>query len=258
MASLSADSLETVAQLTGLEGTGKPHSTPMFYRGLIQLTPSLVRTITNVEYNGVNRIPNSGPAILVGNHTSHIDPIIKIMGAKRPVHYLAKAEHFEDKKLQKLMTSTGQIETFRESGGVEALVSAVDVLSGGNVMGIFPEGTRSRSKHPPHLSKGKTGVARLAARFPEVPVVPMAIIGARKFMAPGSAIVNPLAKVQVNIDNPITFGDWLGEEKGGDMSDEDISNLSQLDDDEQRSLMKLQYRKFTDQLIENLRILGAP
>ncbi len=42
------------------------------------------------------------------------------------------------------------------------------------------------------------------------------------------------------------------------MSDEDISNLSQLDDDEQRSLMKLQYRKFTDQLIENLRILGAP
>ena len=86
----------------------------------------------------------------------------------------------------------------------------------------------------------------------------MAILGARKFMAPGSAIVNPLAKVQVNIDNPITFGDWLGEEKGGDMSDEDISNLSQLDDDEQRSLMKLQYRKFTDQLIENLRILGAP
>ena len=48
---------------------------------------------------------------------------------------------------------------------------------------IFPEGTRSRSKHPPHLSKGKTGVARLAARFPEVPVVPMAILGARKFMA---------------------------------------------------------------------------
>ena len=141
---------------------------------------------------------------------------------------------------------------------MEALASAVDVLLGGNVMGIFPEGTRSRSKHPPHLSKGKTGVARLAARFPEVPVVPMAILGARKFMAPGSAIVNPLAKVQVNIDNPITFGDWLGEEKGGGMTDKDISNLSQLDDDEQRSLMKLQYRKFTDQLIKNLRILGAP
>ena len=109
----------------------------MFYKGLIELTPSLVRTITNVNTNGVDRIPKNGPAILVGNHTSHIDPIIKIMGAKRPVHYLAKAEHFEDKKFQKIMTSTGQIETFRESGGVEALASAVDVLSSGNVMGIF-------------------------------------------------------------------------------------------------------------------------
>lgn len=258
MPGLSADSLEMVAKLTGLEGTGKPHSTPIFYKGLIELSPSLVRTITNVSYNGVNRIPKNGPAILVGNHTSHIDPIVKIMGAKRPVHYLAKAEHFEDKKFQKLMTSTGQIETFRESGGVEALASAVDVLSGGNVMGIFPEGTRSRSDKPPYLSRGKTGVARLAARFPEVPVVPMAIIGARKFMAPGSAVVNPLAKVQVNVDNPITFGEWLGDESGGNMSDEDISNIADLDDLGQRSIMKSHYRRFTDQLIENLRVLGAP
>ena len=44
----------------------------------------------------------------------------------------------------------------------------------------------------------------------------MAILGARKFMAPGSTIVNPLAKVQVNVDNPITFGDWLGDESGGE------------------------------------------
>ena len=101
-------------------------------------------------------------------------------------------------------------------------------------------------------------MARLAARFPEVPVVPMAIIGARKFMAPGSAIVNPLAKVQVNIDNPITFGNWLADEDGGNMSDEDISNIAKLDEDGQRSVMKSHYRRFTDQLIENLRILGAP
>ena len=77
-------------------------------------------------------------------------------------------------------------------------------------------------------------------------------------MAPGSAIVNPLAKVQVNIDNPITFGNWLGDEDGGNMSDEDISNIAKLDEHDQRSVMKSHYRRFTDQLIENLRILGAP
>ena len=103
---------------------------------------------------------------------------------------------------------------------------------------VFSEGTRSESDKAPYLSRGKTGVARLAARFPEVPVVPMAIIGAEKFMAPGSAIVNPLAKVQVNIDNPITFGNWLADEDGGICHDEDISNIAKLDEDGQRSVMK--------------------
>ena len=258
MAGLSSDSLNSVSKLTGLEGSGNAHSTPMFYKGLMQVVPVLVRTITNVRYDGLERIPDKGPAILAGNHTSHIDPILKIMGARRPVHYLAKAEHFEDKKFQKLMKSTGQIETFRDSGGTDALSSAVDVLSSGNVMGIFPEGTRSRNKEPPYLSRGKTGVARLAARFPEVPVVPIAIIGARNFMAPGSAMVNPFAKVQVNVDNPITFADWLADPDGGNMTNDDIANMIELDEDGQRSIMKLLYRQFTDQLIENLRVLGAP
>ena len=131
MAGLSADSLETVAKLTGLEGSGKTHSTPMFYKGLIELSPSLVRTITNVSYNGVNRIPKNGPAILVGNHTSHIDPIVKIMGAKRPVHYLAKAEHFEDKKFQKLMTSTGQ-------ASAASTISSPNSVPIATISGFFP------------------------------------------------------------------------------------------------------------------------
>ena len=135
---------------------------------------------------------------------------------------------------------------------------AVDVLEGGGVMGIFPEGTRSRRTEAPFLLRGKTGVARLAARFPEVPVVPMAILGARNFLAPGSAKVNPFARVEVHIDNPISFAEWLTDESGGAMNDEDISNLTDLDEHGQRSIMKALYRGFTDQLIENLRILGAP
>ncbi len=203
-------------------------------------------------------MPKSGPAILAGNHTSHIDPIVKIMGARRPVHYLAKAEHFEDKKFQKLMTSTGQIETLRESGGTEALAKAVDVLAGGGVMGIFPEGTRSRKAEPPFLARGKTGVARLAARFPEISVVPMAIIGARAVMAPGSPVVNPLARVDVHIDEPISFGEWLADSQGADLADDDVANFIELDEHGQHSIMKSLYRDFTDQLIENLRSLGAP
>ena len=86
----------------------------------------------------------------------------------------------------------------------------------------------------------------------------MAIIGSRDFMAPGSAIINPLAKVQVNIDFPITFADWLASSEGGNFTDGDVDNLVKLDEHGQRSIMKSLYRKFTDQLMENLRELGAP
>lgn len=258
MAALSSESLATLSRLVGLEGTGLNHSTPFVYKVLMGVIPPIVRSVTNVRYQGLERMPKNGPAILAGNHTSHIDPIVKIMGARRPVHYLAKAEHFEDKTFQKLMTSTGQIETQRESGGVEALAKAVDVLACGGVMGIFPEGTRSRNTEPPFLGRGKTGVARLAARFPEIPVVPMAIIGGRSVMAPGSPIVNPFARVDVLIDEPITFATWLADIDGAGFSDDDIQNVSELDEHGQRSMMKALYRKFTDQLIENLRTLGAP
>lgn len=258
MTALSSDSLATLSSLVGLEGTGQNHSTPFVYKVLMGVIPPIVRSVTNVRYQGLERMPTNGPAILAGNHTSHIDPVVKIMGARRPVHYLAKAEHFEDKTFQKLMTSTGQIETHRENGGVEALAKAVDVLAGGGVMGIFPEGTRSRKTEPPFLARGKTGVARLAARFPEIPVVPIAITGARSFLAPGSPMVNPFARVDVLIDEPITFANWLADVEGAGISDNDILKLSQLDEHGQRSMMKALYRKFTDQLIENLRSLGAP
>lgn len=244
--------------MVGLEGTGDNYTTPIFYSMLMKVVPPVVRSFTNVRYEGLERIPGQGPAILAGNHTSHIDPVVKIMGARRPVQYLAKAEHFEDKKFQKLMTSTGQIETVRETGGADALAKAVDVLAGGGVMGIFPEGTRSRRTEAPFLSRGKTGVARLAARFPEIPVVPMAIIGARGFLAPGSAIVNPFARVDVRVDEPISFGEWLADPQGAGLTDEDIENFTKLDQHGQRSIMKSLYRDFTDQLIENLRALGAP
>ena len=98
-------------------------------------------------------------------------------GSRIPVRYLAKTEHFNGGFTKFVMLSTGQIDTNR-IGGTEALSSAVDVLSDDGWMGIFPEGTRSRHTSPPFLQKGKTGIARLAAKFPHASVVPICIKGA--------------------------------------------------------------------------------
>jgi len=76
MAGLSSESLVRVSKLVGLEGTGEKFRTPLFYKAIMSVAPPLVRSISNVRYVGLDRIPSSGPAILAGNHTSHIDPIV--------------------------------------------------------------------------------------------------------------------------------------------------------------------------------------
>ena len=67
-----------------------------------------------------------------------------------------------------------------------------------------------------------------------------------------------MKKVTVNVGRPISFGDWISHSEGGSLDDEDIRNISELDDHGQRSIMKSLYREFTDQIIESLRRLGAP
>jgi hypothetical protein len=77
-------------------------------------------------------------------------------------------------------------------------------------------------------------------------------------IAPGNPVVNPFARVEVIIDEPISFGDWLADPNGGDLNDRNVENLLSLDEHGQRSIMRAYYRGFTDQLIETLRRLGAP
>jgi len=151
------------------------------------------------------------------------------------------------------MTSTGQIETYRQTGARDALARAVDVLDAGLALGIFPEGTRSRKLESPYLQRGKTGIARLAARFPEVPIVTMVMIGTQEMMSPGSKILKPWKKVDVKIDEPITFEQWVTSEKGGGISDDNVGRLYESQDE-----MASMYRRFTDQLIETMRLMGAP
>ena len=77
-------------------------------------------------------------------------------------------------------------------------------------------------------------------------------------MKPGSLIIKPWKRIDVYIGNPITFSDWLSDNLGGNYSEEGIIKLLSKDENEKRAEMKEIYRKFTDQIIEILRINGAP
>jgi len=172
---------------------------------------------------------------------------------------MAKEGHFEKQPNRFVMLSTGQIETFREDGGRDALARAVDVIDSGRCLGIFPEGTRSRRVSSPLLQPAKTGFARLAARFPQVPVVPVTMsVGARDFMPPGSKFPKPWKRIELIVDDPITFAQWAESAQGGGIDDGWVDELMGQTIEDQQASMRVMYRKFADQFIETLRIRGAP
>ena len=138
-----------------------------------------VRLLWRPRIEGEEHIPASGPAILVANHISSGDTFLLPAMMKRRLTFPAKAELFRGKGpatkfVAWFLASVGQVPMDRAGGRASAtsMDSVVRVLRNGELLGIFPEGTRSPDGR---LYKGKTGVARLVLQA-DVPVVPVAFV----------------------------------------------------------------------------------
>ena len=222
------------------------------------LSPFL-RPVLNAKLVGLHNIPRKGAVILAANHLSHVDPILVIAAARRTTHYLAKDGHFKNGLLRFVMRATGQIETKRDEGGEGALSSAADVLSEGQALGIFPEGTRSKRTDAPFLLPGKTGIARLAASYPGAVIVPIALTGTRNMMKPQDHKLPRLwRRIGLSAGVGITWMQWLEHENGGGMTSTQLLELAEMEDHEIRSSLANLYRKFTDQIMASISTLGAP
>jgi len=239
--------------------TGKPLPKTPSYGVLRMVVSPLLRPMLNAKMNGLHHIPRKGSVILAANHLSHIDPIFVIASARRTTHYLAKDGHFKNAILRFAMRATGQIETKRDQGGEGALSSAADVLASGQALGIFPEGTRSKRTEPPYLLPGKTGIARLAASYPETVVVPIALKGTRLVMKPqdhkAPRFWRPMA---LSAGQGVTWMEWLSDPNGGDTDAQQLVDLSTKEEHEIKALLSPLYRKFTDQIMGSISALGAP
>ncbi len=256
---LSEKSVENIRSCVKLEGTGRSFSTPLIYKFLEKYVPALLRSVTNVHIRGAHKVPMQGPAIFCGNHLGNLDPFIKILASQRPIHFMAKEGHFDKQPNRFVMISTGQIETFRDTGARDALARAVDVIESGGCLGIFPEGTRSRRTEAPLLQPAKTGFARLAALFPHVPIVPVTLsIGARDFMPPGTMLPKPWTRIDLIVDDPITFSEWAAHPDGGSIDDSWVNSIMLNSLEKRQEAMRPLYRKFADQLINTLAMRGAP
>jgi glycerol-3-phosphate dehydrogenase (NAD(P)+) len=122
---------------------------------------------------GREHIPSSGPVIIAANHRSFLDPFVIACMARRPMYYVAKKELFGKPWQGWILNALGAFPVDRGGSDEEMIQTAEAILRRGDIVLIFPEGTRIR---PGALGKPKRGVGRLALET-GAPVVPVAVIG---------------------------------------------------------------------------------
>ncbi|WP_428339721.1 lysophospholipid acyltransferase family protein [Mycobacterium sp.] len=151
---------------------------PVF--AMLEITAkALVRaTGARISYQGLEHIPVTGGAVIAINHTSYVDWLPAALAAHRRgrrIRYMIKAEMQQVKVVNFLIKHTNTIPVDRGSGG-QAYADAVGLLRAGEVVGLMPEATISRSFE---LKEFKTGAARMA-RAADVPTVPLIVWGAQR------------------------------------------------------------------------------
>ncbi|MCX4879781.1 MULTISPECIES: lysophospholipid acyltransferase family protein [unclassified Streptomyces] len=142
------------------------------------------------------KVPASGPVIFAVNHSHNIDGPMVMGVAPRPTHFLIKKEAFIG-PLDPFLLGIGQVKVDRSGADRGAITQALDVLSAGGVLGIFPEGTRGEGD----FAALRAGLAYFAVRS-GAPIVPVAVLGSSE--RPGR-LIKALPPLRTRID--VVFGD---------------------------------------------------
>jgi 1-acyl-sn-glycerol-3-phosphate acyltransferase len=145
---------------------------------------------------GENNIPTNGGAIIASNHVSLFDPPVVGTAITRPVHFMAKEELFAIPLLGWIFRKLKSFPVRRATADRTAIRHAINLLENGEILGLFPEGTRSLTGK---LGKPETGLAMIALKS-GVPIIPTAVIGTNKVCKDGQFLPHFVVK----FGNPIT------------------------------------------------------
>src|SRR3954462_2747328 len=147
---------------------------PLVYWIVRAILQPFFRLYLRLERIGREHIPKTGPAIIASNHRSFLDPFVIAGMARRPISFVAKKELFLFHPVVSwLLSALGAFPIDRGASDQESMATARAILERGDIVLMFPEGTRIR---PGALGRPKRGVGRLALET-GAPVVPVAVIG---------------------------------------------------------------------------------
>ncbi len=214
----------------------------------------LLKLLFRPWVEGEENIPEKGAAIFASNHLSFSDSIFLPLMVPRRMTFLAKSDYFTGRGIKGRLTAAffrgvGQLPVDRSGGRASdaALRQGLKVLRRGELLGIYPEGTRSPDGR---LYRGRTGVARLALEA-GVPVLPVAMIGTDKAQPAGKKIPKVM-RIGVRIGKPLDFSRYEGME-------DDRFVLRAVTDEIMYELMKLSGQEYVDMYATSMkdRLLAA-
>jgi 1-acyl-sn-glycerol-3-phosphate acyltransferase len=184
------------------------------YAFLLLFAVPVARVFTGADVVDRHRLPKKGPAIIAANHNSHVDTLLLLtifplmsMGRLRPV---AAADYFLRGPVIGWFSRTmiGIVPITRNGAtpeGGDVLAPAREALGRGDIIIIFPEGTRGDASDA--MGRLKAGVARLAEAFPEAPVIPIWLEGAGRVLPKGTHVPVPM-NCTVLVGEPMA---WCGQ-----------------------------------------------
>ncbi|MDQ1538506.1 MAG: 1-acyl-sn-glycerol-3-phosphate acyltransferase [Actinomycetota bacterium] len=214
----------------------------------------ILRLLFRPWVEGEENIPTEGGAIFASNHLSFSDSIFLPLVVPRRVTFLAKSDYFTGRGIKGRATAAffrgvGQLSVDRSGGkaGMAAVTSGLKVLRRGELLGIYPEGTRSPDGR---LYRGRTGVARMALQA-GCPVLPVAMIGTDKAQPSGKRVPK-IMRIGVRIGKPLDFSRYEGME-------DDRFVLRSATDEIMYELMLLSRQEYVDMYATSMkdRLLAA-
>ncbi|WP_071459984.1 lysophospholipid acyltransferase family protein [Bacillus massilinigeriensis] len=174
------------------------------------LVYGVLKPIYRFEVIGNKNFPKDGGVLLCTNHIDNLDPPVVGITAPRPVHFMAKAELFDVPFLGRIVQRLNAFPVKRGMSDREALRKGLAILKEGKVLGLFPEGTRSKTGE---LGEGLAGAGFFALRS-NANIVPCAIIGPYK----------AFRRLKIVYGEPISFEDLRSRKASAEEATERIMN----------------------------------
>ncbi|MGH3666579.1 MAG: lysophospholipid acyltransferase family protein [Egibacteraceae bacterium] len=221
---------------------------PGLYRALHAVLPALLNAVWRPHVDGREHIPAAGPAILAANHLSFLDSVFLPAALDRPLYYLGKSDYFDGWR-RHFFENVGVMPVARQGGdaGEASLRRGEEILRGGRLLGIYPEGTRSPDGR---LYRGKTGLVRLALRT-GAPVIPVGMIGTDRVL-PTGAKVPRVHKVVIKVGEHLDLAARYGRDPDpGQRGQRPSAGSGSLEDD------RFVLRSATDELMYELMMLSG-